>query len=95
MAISSAEALSSEQSTTITNTVGTSLTVTAEEKFFGNGISMSATVSHDWSKAVSDSFGKTDTKSVTATGSWTIGLEPGQQFNRKWPFHPFALREVS
>ncbi len=84
MSVAQAKAISSESSTTITNGAGIAISVTEDAKFFGTGISTSVTANYDWSKAVSDSLGMTDTSTHTVTKSFSIGMVSGLNFNREF-----------
>lgn len=84
MAVAQAKAISSESSTTITNGVGVSISITEDAKLFGAGISTTVTGNYDWSKAVSDSLGVTDTSTHTTTKSFSIGMVKNLNFNRRF-----------
>ncbi|KAF2749219.1 hypothetical protein M011DRAFT_329600 [Sporormia fimetaria CBS 119925] len=84
MSVSAAVSISSESSTTYTNSAGWSLSVTAGVMYmggFGPMFSVTAGVNEEFSKALANSIGESKTDTVSESLAFRENLEPGYRYN--------------
>lgn len=80
MGVSVSTSLTNEEHTTITNSYGESLSVTAGVMFIGPTFTVTGTLSKDWSEAVGSSFSMTDSETTSKDVSMSIGARAGTRF---------------